>query len=150
MIINDLLKFRISQTDLESNSHDFKLVRVIILNFKRYSYELCYLDAQLYAVIFLAQNCLVKFQQRVVTTSWIYFFTMPQIHDMGRTRTHWIVDQRVDKTSFLSSERILTIFSRPYKQKRSTPFKRTAFTRGAYKYLRYFACEKTVSTKGNY
>ena len=69
MIVNDLPKFRISQTDLESISHDLKLVRVIIFNFKRYSYELCYLAAQLYVVIFLAQNCLVKFQQRVVTTS---------------------------------------------------------------------------------
>ena len=100
--------------------------------------------------LLLAQSCLVKPQQRVVTTSFIYFFIMAKIHDMGRTRTHWIVDQRVDMTSFLSSERILTIFSRPCKQKRSTPFKRTAFTRGHCKYFRYFACKKLMSLKGKH
>ena len=58
---------------------------VIICASERYSYVFYYLNAQLYAVIFLAQSCLVKPQQRVATTSFIYFFIMAKIHDMGRT-----------------------------------------------------------------
>jgi len=62
---------------------------------------------------------------------------MDKRDDTGSTRTHWVIDQRVDTTSSLSSERILTIFSRHYKQKVTTPLKKIVSMKGSYKHLRY-------------
>ena len=74
--------------------------------------------------------------RRVDTTSSFLHYLMEPKLDTDLTRMHWIVDQKINMTSFLCSERILTIFSRPYKQK--VTLEKIPFMKGSYKHLRHF------------